>query len=80
MARPMLTVVGDSDRVMAEEIKRAEAAGRKLVEAVKAGGLYFALVDSDVDQSVTYCGDQLEVGALVEETGRDMKRHALGLE
>lgn len=63
----------------AEEIARAEAVGRKLVELVKSGGRYFVILDGD-EQEASYYGDLLEIAALTEEVARQCKLAALGLE
>lgn len=69
---------GDSG-VAAEDIERAEAVGRKLVELVKSGGQYFVVIDGE-EQEASYYGDLLEMAALTEEVARQCKLTALGLE
>lgn len=63
----------------AEEVARAEKACKGLLEAVKAGGGYWAMVESGDGYAVSYTGDALEMFALVEEPARTMKRQVLGL-
>lgn len=79
MARPSLTVVGEADRVLAEEVARAEALGRKLVEVAKSGGSYFVVMDLNSADESHYLGDLLEIAALTEEVAREAKLAALGL-
>lgn len=63
----------------AEEVARAEAVGRKLVDQVKTGGRYFVVLDSDAAEEAHYYGDLLEIAALTEEVAREAKLSALGM-
>ncbi|MFD0738259.1 hypothetical protein ACFQZQ_03010 [Lysobacter koreensis] len=62
----------------AESIAIAERAAAKLVATVKAGGTFWLLTEGD-EMEVAYIGGALELSAVVEEVGREMKLSALGL-
>jgi hypothetical protein len=75
--KPTLTVVGKSEPDDTE-IKRAEEPGRRMVETVKDGGMYFLLMVGEQDEAA-YFGDLLEIASLTEEVARQAKLEALGL-
>ncbi len=77
MPKPTLTVVGKAGPDAAE-IHRAEELGRRLVEMVTSGGMYFLVLAGD-EAEAAYFGDMLEIAALTEEVARQAKLTALGL-